>query len=88
MPATRIVLVTILMSAVIACGDVNAALERLSEARQLSSDLQVQFTKAADAANRAVGRGRGARDPGLTGAAHRRPRRRGDDADGEANGDL
>jgi hypothetical protein len=37
-----------------ACGDVNAALQRLSEARQLSTDLLVQFTKAADAANRAV----------------------------------
>jgi hypothetical protein len=54
MRATRIALVTLLCSAAIACGDVNAALERLSEARQLSSDLQVQFTKAADAANRAV----------------------------------
>jgi hypothetical protein len=54
MRATRIAVVTLLCSAAIACGDVNAALERLSEARQLSSDLQVQFTKAADAANRAV----------------------------------
>jgi hypothetical protein len=36
------------------CGDVNAALERLAEARQVSADLHVQFTKAADAANRAV----------------------------------
>jgi hypothetical protein len=34
--------------------DVNGALERLSEARQLAADLLVQFTKAADAANRAV----------------------------------
>lgn len=31
--------------------DVNSALERLSEARQLSADMLVQFTKAADGAN-------------------------------------
>jgi len=36
------------------CGDVNAALEKLSQARQLSADLLVQFTKAADASNRSV----------------------------------
>jgi hypothetical protein len=34
--------------------DVNFALERVSEAQHLSADLLVQFTKAADAANRAV----------------------------------
>lgn len=34
--------------------DVNSALERLSEARHLSADLLVHFTKAADAGNRAV----------------------------------
>jgi hypothetical protein len=33
---------------------VNSALERLSEARRLSADLLIQFTKAADAGNRAV----------------------------------
>jgi hypothetical protein len=36
------------------CGDVNGALAEVSEARQLSGDLQVQFTRTADAANRAV----------------------------------
>jgi hypothetical protein len=36
------------------CGDVNTALAEVSEARQLSADLLVQFTKTADAANRAV----------------------------------
>jgi hypothetical protein len=37
------------------CGeDVNAVLERASRARQAASDLLVDFTKAADAANRAV----------------------------------
>lgn len=36
------------------CGDVNAALQQLADARHLSSDLQVQFIKAADASNRAV----------------------------------
>jgi hypothetical protein len=35
-------------------GDVNAALEQLSEARRLSSNLLVDFTKADDASNRAV----------------------------------
>ena len=39
--------------AMIGC-DVNAALEQVSQARHLSADLLVQFTKAADAANRAV----------------------------------
>jgi hypothetical protein len=36
------------------CGDVNAALEHLSQARHLSADLLVQFTKAANATDRAV----------------------------------
>lgn len=36
------------------CGDVNQALERLSEARRLAADLHVQFTKATDASGRAV----------------------------------
>jgi hypothetical protein len=35
------------------CG-VNGAIEQLSEARRLSADLLVQFTKASDAGNRAV----------------------------------
>ena len=34
--------------------DVNTALDRVSQARHISADLLVQFTKAADAANRAV----------------------------------
>lgn len=36
------------------CGDANGALEQESRARSLSADLLVQFTQAADAANRAV----------------------------------
>src|SRR5436305_7237625 len=36
------------------CGDVNAALEQWARARGLAADLRVEFTKAADAANRAV----------------------------------
>ena len=45
----------LLLGTVSGCGeDTNVVLERLSEARQLTSDLQVQFTRAADAANRAV----------------------------------
>lgn len=49
-----IAIIVIAGIAAVGCGDVNAALERLSEARQASADLLVQFTKAADAANRAV----------------------------------
>jgi len=49
-----VVLVAIALGASTGCGDVNAELEQLSQARQLSADLLVQFTKAADAANRAV----------------------------------
>ena len=45
----------LLAAAAAGCGDdVNVVLARVSEARQLSADLLVQFTKAADAANRAV----------------------------------
>jgi hypothetical protein len=36
------------------CVNVNAVLEQLSEARRLAAELLVQFTKASDAANRAV----------------------------------
>lgn len=36
------------------CGDVNHALEQRAEARRLSADTLVQFTKAVDTANRAV----------------------------------
>ena len=49
-----VVLVGIAIGATTGCGDVNAELEQLSQARQLSADLLVQFTKAADAANLAV----------------------------------
>ena len=41
------------LGALIGC-DVNSFLQQLSQARDLSADLLVQFTKAADAANRAV----------------------------------
>ncbi|MFN8007500.1 MAG: hypothetical protein U0V70_10845 [Terriglobia bacterium] len=43
----------LLFFSVVAC-DVNTALERVSRARDLSADLLVQFSKAADASNRAV----------------------------------
>lgn len=36
------------------CGDVNAVLEGQSQARDLAADLEIQFTRAVDAANRAV----------------------------------
>jgi hypothetical protein len=49
----RIALVTVGALAATGCG-VNGGLEQLSEARRLSADLLVQFTKAADAGNRAV----------------------------------
>jgi hypothetical protein len=42
------------LAAASSCGDVNTALARLSEARHAAADLQVDFTRAADAANRAV----------------------------------
>ena len=45
----------VLLAVASGCGeDVNVVLERLSDARQITADLLVQFTKAADAANRAV----------------------------------
>ena len=44
-----------LIGATSSCGeDVNVVLARVSEARQIAADLLVQFTKTADAANRAV----------------------------------
>ncbi len=43
-----------MVSTAIGCGEVNEVLEQLTEARRLAADLLVQFTKAADAANRAV----------------------------------
>ena len=36
------------------CGDTNAVFEQRAEARRLSADLLIEFTRAADAANRAV----------------------------------
>src|SRR3981189_1868778 len=53
MGGVRLAIVVIAASVAIGC-DVNAALERLTEARRLAADVLVQFTKAADAANRAV----------------------------------
>ena len=48
-------LVILVSAALSAAGcDVNKALEQLSQARHLAADLHVQFTKAADASNRAV----------------------------------
>ena len=46
----------IMVLLIVAAGGCNLtpAMERLSEARRLSADLLIQFTKAADAANRAV----------------------------------
>ena len=41
-------------AAIAGCGNVNAALQHLSEARDRAADLLVQFTKTSDAANRAV----------------------------------
>jgi hypothetical protein len=52
-PSIVLVGMALLALAVVGCNG-NAAIERLSKARHLSSDLLVQFTKATDAANRAV----------------------------------
>src|SRR6188768_1758368 len=49
----RIGLVTIAALAAFGC-DVNAALEQVAQARHHSAELLVQFTKAADAANKSV----------------------------------
>jgi hypothetical protein len=49
----RIAIMTICLAAAIGC-DANSGLQRLSQAHQLSADVLVQFTKAADAANRTV----------------------------------
>ena len=49
----RRALIAVIATLAIGC-DVNTALERLSEARQISAELNVQFTKASDASNRAV----------------------------------
>jgi len=48
-----IALIVFCLGAMTGC-DVNAALQQVSQAQHLSADLLVQFTKAADAANRAV----------------------------------
>jgi len=48
-----IAIVTLAVTAASGC-NVNGALEQLSEARRIAAELLVQFTKAADAANRAV----------------------------------
>lgn len=37
-----------------ACADVNVVFEQLADARRIAADLQVEFTRATDAANRAV----------------------------------
>jgi hypothetical protein len=50
---SRTAIFAIAAVAAIGC-NVNSALERQSEARRMAADLLVQFTKAADAANRAV----------------------------------
>ena len=50
----QLTLVVIAVSVAMGCGDVNAGLERMLEARHLSADLLVQFAKASDAANLAV----------------------------------
>jgi hypothetical protein len=49
----RRAVIAIVAAMAIGC-DVNTALEKLSEARQISAELNVQFTKASDASNRAV----------------------------------
>ena len=46
-------IVAILMATVTGCAG-EAALQRLQEARRLTAELLVQFTKAADATNRVV----------------------------------
>lgn len=49
----RRALIAAIATLAIGC-DVNTALERLAEARQIASELALQFSKASDASNRAV----------------------------------
>ena len=55
---TRSIALTVGLAAALtaagSCGDVNAVLEGQSQARDLAADLEIQFTRAVDAANRAV----------------------------------
>jgi hypothetical protein len=53
MGGDRIALIAFAVTAAGGC-DVNSALRHLSEARRIAADLHVQFTRAADATNRAV----------------------------------
>jgi len=50
----RLCIIVVVAGLTARCGDVNAALGQVGEARRLSADLLIEFTKAADAANRAV----------------------------------
>src|SRR3954471_1241642 len=51
---TRICAAIVAAVALTRCGDTNASFAQIGEARRLSADLLVEFTKASDAANRAV----------------------------------
>jgi Four helix bundle sensory module for signal transduction len=51
---TAFAVAAIVVSLASGCGDVNAALEKVAEGRRIAADLTLQFTKSADAANRAV----------------------------------
>ena len=50
----RLGVVVVVAFAAAGCRDVNAALAQLSEARHVAGDLLVEFSRAADASNRAV----------------------------------
>jgi Four helix bundle sensory module for signal transduction len=56
MRSHRLLPIVVVVAAALGCGheDVNATLEKVSRARELTADLTVQFTMASDAANRAV----------------------------------
>ena len=51
---TDVIVIALAAVASTACGRTTAALTQLVEARRLASELHVEFTRAADAANRAV----------------------------------
>ena len=50
----RLCTIAVIASLAARCGDVNAALGKLGEAAGYRRDSPIEFTKAADAANRAV----------------------------------
>ena len=54
MPRACLLVALMFALSAIGCGDVNEAISRTVESRRVASDLHVQFSRAAEASNRAV----------------------------------